>query len=81
MTVTPIQGQPFRFQVSSRSRVGHFHIVDWLEPSCSCETFAYKNRSHLETTGKPYLCGHLLAAREQCWDDILEDVRSRELTQ
>jgi len=78
MTVTPILGEPFHFQVSSRSRPGHIHYAHWLNgPSCSCETFSYKNREHLAKTGKNYVCAHLQAAKDQCWDEMIENVKEQ----
>lgn len=81
MTVTPIMGEAFHFKVSSRSRPGHDHFCNWLHVTCTCETFSYKNREHRERTGKNYVCAHLLAAKDQCWDEMLEDVRTQLLSQ
>lgn len=81
MTVTPIMGEAFHFKVSSRSRPGVEHYANWLHVTCSCETFSYKNREHKERTGKNYVCAHLLAAKESCWEEILEHTREQLLSQ
>ena len=83
MKATPIQGEPFRFLVSSRSKDGHDHVVDWMgdPPSCSCSSYAYGNRKHMLEHGTPYLCAHLKAARDQCWLEIIEDAKEKILEQ
>jgi hypothetical protein len=77
MTVTEIQSQPFCFEVSSRSRPGLKHTVNWLRRDCTCETFSYKNRECRETTGKNYLCPHLIASKDHCWETILAHTREQ----
>lgn len=77
MTVKPVVGQPFVFEVSSRSRPGVVHLVNWLRVDCSCETWAYKKREHKEATGKNYVCAHMEASRDHCWNEILEHTREQ----
>lgn len=81
MTVIPIMGEPFHFTVSSRSNPTAHHFCNWLHVTCSCQSFAYKNREHRERTGKNYVCAHLEAAKNQCWNEMLEDVREQLLAQ
>lgn len=80
MTVIPILGDPFHFKVSSRSRPDHEHFANWLHVTSSCETFSFKNRAHRDSTGKNYVCAHLQAAKDQCWDEMLVNVREQLLT-
>jgi len=77
MTSTPIMGEPFHFQVTSRSRPGHIHYANWLRVTCSCEQWGYKNREHLAKTGSNYVCPHLECAKETCWLELLESVREQ----
>ena len=83
MKAVPIQGEPFRFQVSSRSKDGHAHVVDWLAnpPSCSCNAYAYNARNHFLEHGTPYLCAHLITARNQCWLEIIDDTKQKILAE
>lgn len=74
-------GEPFHFTVSSRSRPNHFHYCHWLNgPTCTCETWSYKNREHKERTGKNFVCVHLQAAKDSCWDDMIENVKEQLLS-
>ena len=81
MKVTPIMGEVFHFQVESRSRPNHHHFANWLTVTCTCEQWAYKNREHLERTGKNYVCAHLQAAKDSCWEEIVEHTKEQLLTQ
>lgn len=83
MTVSPIQGQPLRYEVSSRSNPEHVHYCDWMQdpPTCSCPAYAYNARRHMQNTGQPYLCAHLMAAKEHEWANYVETAREMMLSQ
>jgi len=80
MKVTPITGRPFCFYVESRSG-GDDRFVDWLEESCTCPDWGMKQRAHREKTGTPYICAHLEAAKNHCWNEILEHTKEQLLAQ
>jgi hypothetical protein len=81
MKVEAIMGQPFEFTVSSRSNPTAVHYCNWLEVTCSCPGFSFKNREHRGRTGKNYVCAHLQAAKDHCWEEILEHTREELLAQ
>jgi hypothetical protein len=86
MKIEPILGRPFCWQVQSQSAPSTYHLVNWLGdslaggPTCSCTSWAMNNR-RAQQEGKPFLCRHLLAAKEHCWQELLESVREQILSQ
>lgn len=81
MKITPILGQPFCWRVQSRSRPQLEHFVNWVDESCTCESYSMNRREHLERTQKNFRCAHLLATRDACWLEMLETYRSEVLAQ
>ena len=81
MKVTPIMGEAFHFQVQSRTNENQVHFVNWLHVTCSCPSFAYKNREHKGRTGKNYVCAHLQAAKDHTWEEIIEHTKEQLLAQ
>jgi len=81
MKIRRVMGSPFTYWVTSESDPSKEHCVRWLERSCSCEDYAYKNRTSLLTTGKPHLCKHMEATRSEEWDEIIETVKAEQLAQ
>ncbi len=81
MKVEAIMGQPFQFQVQSRTNESQVHFVNWLHCTCSCASFSFKNREHRGRTGKNYVCAHLAAAKDHCWETILDHTRTELLAQ
>lgn len=81
--VEPIMGRPFSFWVQSRTDPAHRHLVSWLgePPSCTCHDWSMRNRKHTLETGSPYVCFHMIAAKDQCWSEMLEGVREQLLSQ
>lgn len=68
--VEPVEGEPGRFWVQSRSRLNLRHLVDMWEyrgnGACGCEDFERKYRPHLEEGALPsplLACRHLHAVR------------------
>lgn len=72
MTPKPINGEPTRFQVQSRSNPRHTHIVDIAEnfPLGACDCIHYTctiwpaYRKLKEKPLVPKRCAHLVACRE-----------------
>lgn len=57
MRITPIEHEPTRFWVESKSRIGTVYIVDLDDdgkPGCSCHDFMCRNRA----------CKHIKAVLE-----------------
>jgi hypothetical protein len=81
MKIRRVMGQPFVYWVESESDPSKEHCVRWLERSCSCSAYSYKNFSSLQATGKPHLCKHLIACRDEEWDSIIETVKAEQLAQ
>lgn len=81
MKIRRVMGQPFTYWVESESDHSKEHCVRWLEPSCSCDSFAYKNRASLLETGGSLICKHLAACRDMEWADILDTVKQEQLSQ
>lgn len=80
--VTPIEGEPLRFRVTSRSRGRIEHLVDLLENEgfgmCSCENFHFRiqpilnARKRGETDDRePSRCYHILRVREYIADCVI----------
>jgi hypothetical protein len=82
MNIREIPGEALTWWIDSRSEPGKQHRVDWLSttPNCTCNSWSMKRRAHLEQTGKPYLCAHLIACRDHCWDKMREDIRDQILS-
>lgn len=74
MTVTPIEGEPFRFHVSSRSGAPD-HLVDLAEygfsGACACPHFQFRHAPLLREGAAPHpalRCAHIRAARDAFFD-------------
>lgn len=74
MTVSPIQGRPFCFHVSSRSGAED-RFVDWLNVSCTCPDWGMKNTRHRREHGTNFVCAHLTAAKDFTWQEILDHTK------
>jgi len=81
MKIRRVMNQPFVYWVTSESDPSKEHCVRWLERSCSCNSYAYKNHASLQSTGRPFCCKHMEATREEEWDSIIETVKSEQLAQ
>lgn len=81
MKVEPINGEVMRFYVTSESNPEQRHLVDWLVPACGCASWTCRHRKHEQATGTPYLCKHLIAAREWSWAEMIETIKEQTLAQ
>ena len=53
MNIEPIQGEPSRYYVQSRSHKDIIHIVDIEDQECSCEGWQFrKSCSHVKTVNE-----------------------------
>lgn len=83
MKVTPIMGRPFVWLVDSRSEAGVQHTASWVGdsmdsgPTCSCRSFAMKNRQHFAQHGTNFICAHLQACKDTAWGEMIEDVKEQ----
>lgn len=78
--VTPVIGSIGMYYVDSASSHGVRHLVDLLECACGCADWTCRQREYRHTTGKPYRCRHILAAREYALDDLLEVMKEASLS-
>jgi hypothetical protein len=74
MTVTPIEGRVFCFNVTSRSGDDD-RFVDWLNVSCTCPGWGMRNTRHREETGTNYVCAHLREAKDHTWNQIISHTK------
>lgn len=87
MRVQPILGSPFKWLVDSQSEPGKQHMASWVGdaldngPTCTCRSFAMKNRQHKIDTGRNFICVHLRAAKDHAWDEMIETIRDEQLAQ
>jgi hypothetical protein len=81
MKVTPILGEVGRYRVESRSKADTpEHTCDILSSECGCRSWVCNHASHLRRHGHPYLCAHLLTAREYAFNEYLEVMREVSLS-
>jgi len=71
--VAPITGRVLCYHVQSRSDPNTFHMVDWLgePPYCTCNDHFKTSKKKSEGLGAPYLCHHLIAARDYGWGEYI----------
>lgn len=69
--VTPIEGEPLRFRVASRSRRHVWFIVDVEENACSCEQHEFRIAPALSRGEYVPRCFHLRAARNYLLDKMI----------
>lgn len=82
-SVVPVQGRPLVFHVQSRTEPNTFWFVDWTAtpPLCTCHDFFKRGKQKAEASGEPYLCYHLLAAKDEGWRNYVETVKEITLAQ
>ncbi len=73
--VEPIDGEPFRFHVRSRSRQDIRHLVDVEENRCSCEHAEFRVNPHLNKGESAARCWHLQMARDFLLDNLIEKLK------
>jgi hypothetical protein len=64
MTVTPIKGQPGRYNVSNVSFPPQCHVVDIIYESCGCVSWTTRQRRYRERTGRQFYCRHMTAVKQ-----------------
>lgn len=80
MTVTPIEGEIFRFYVSSESEPGKVYLVDLQENDfsgkCGCPHFTCRLQVLFDggTRGKAVACKHIIAAKESWFDTAARQI-------
>lgn len=76
LTVTPLNGEPFRCVVHSETNAKEAYIVDLQAKfplgECSCRDWACRRYPDFKRTGKAYGCKHCLAARDFILNRIIE---------
>ncbi len=87
MKIEPVLGRPFVWLVPSESEPGKVHTASWVGdamdngPTCSCRSFAMKNRQHKLDTGRNFICRHLRDAKDHAWGEMIETIRDELLSQ
>ena len=81
-TVSPIQGRPLCFYVTSRRDPNTHYFVDWTAtpPLCTCSDYFKTAKRKSEAIGEPYLCYHLEQAKESGWRNYVETVKELTLS-
>lgn len=80
MTIRAITGEVGRYFVQSGSQPEGEHLVDLLEHECGCADYVCRRRAHEIKTGHKYVCRHLFAVRNHFLDEILEAIRTEQLS-
>ena len=84
--VTPLEGEPMRFLVRSRTEPGLRYLVDLesynLNGECGCDHFGYHIRPELEGNHRPEpkdrtRCWHIMQARRCLLDLFLEKLAAQ----
>lgn len=80
MNVSPIIGEIGRYYCESESSPGVRHVCDIIENQCGCGDYVCRRGAHEASTGKPYRCKHINAAREYALNDYIEVMREHVLS-